>query len=260
MDLATLGGLALGFSFILVGIILGGTGVGIFIDMPSMMITIGGSIAATLIRYPLKTVLGLIGVIKKTLLFKLPSPLEEIRRIVEFSKVARREGLLALEQKVTGLKDPFLTKAVQLLIDGTGADSLRDILDTEIDYLRQRHLTGKSVLESMGAVFPAFGMIGTLIGLIQMLRNLEDPSQIGAGMAVALITTFYGVICANLICIPFAGKLDGRSQEEMLLKKIMAEGIVSIQGGDSPNIIQEKLVAFLSPKARVIKDAKEAKK
>ncbi|HHT9126584.1 MAG TPA: motility protein A [Candidatus Brocadiia bacterium] len=257
MDLATLGGIALGGAFILVGIFLGGTGVGIFIDMPSVMITIGGSIAATLVRYPLKTMFGLIGIVKKTLLFKLPLPQEEIQRMVGYSKVARREGLLALEQKITNLKDPFLNKAVQLLIDGTGADALRDILDTEIDYLRQRHLTGKSVLESMGAVFPAFGMIGTLIGLIQMLRNLEDPSQIGAGMAVALITTFYGVVCANLICLPFAGKLDGRSQEEMLLKKMMTEGVIAIQGGDNPTIIQEKLVAFLSPKARVLKDEKK---
>ncbi|MBI2560085.1 MAG: motility protein A [Planctomycetes bacterium] len=257
MDLATLGGIALGGAFILVGIFLGGTGVGIFIDMPSVMITIGGSIAATLVRYPLKTMFGLIGIVKKTLLFKLPLPQEEIQRMVGYSKVARREGLLALEQKITNLKDPFLNKAVQLLIDGTGADALRDILDTEIDYLRQRHLTGKGVLESMGAVFPAFGMIGTLIGLIQMLRNLEDPSQIGAGMAVALITTFYGVVCANLICLPFAGKLDGRSQEEMLLKKMMTEGVIAIQGGDNPTIIQEKLVAFLSPKARVLKDEKK---
>lgn len=253
MDLATLGGVAFGFGLIIVSIFLGG-GLGDFINVPSMMVTIGGTISATLIRYPLKVAFGLIGIIKKTLLFKLSSPQEEIQRIVEYAKVVRREGLLALEQKVSNLKDPFLTKAVQLLVDGTGSDALRDILDTEIEYLRQRHLTGKGILESMGAVFPAFGMIGTLIGLVQMLRNLEDPSQIGTGMAVALITTFYGVICANLICLPFAGKLDGRSQEEVLLKRMMTEGVIAIQAGDNPTIIQEKLVAFLSPRARALKE------
>jgi chemotaxis protein MotA len=255
MDLATLGGVVFGFGLIGVSIFLGG-GLGDFINVPSMMVTIGGTISATLIRYPLKVMFGLVGIIKKTLLFKLSSPQEEIQRIIGYSKVVRREGLLALEQKVANLKDPFLLKAVQLLVDGTGSEALRDILDTEIDYLRQRHLTGKGILESMGAVFPAFGMIGTLIGLVQMLRNLEDPSQIGTGMAVALITTFYGVICANLICLPFAGKLDGRSQEEVLLKRMMTEGVIAIQAGDNPTIIQEKLVAFLSPRSRVLKEKK----
>lgn len=255
MDLATLAGIAFGFGVIIASIALGG-GVGDFINVPSVMVTVGGTLSATLIRYPLKMVLGLMGIVRKTLLFKLPPPQEEIQRIIEYAKIARREGLLALEDQTSSLKDPFLIKAVQLLVDGTGTDALRDILDTEIAYLRQRHLAGKSVLESMGAVFPAFGMIGTLIGLVQMLRNLEDPSQIGTGMSVALITTFYGVICANLICIPFAGKLDGRSKEEMLLRKMMTEGIVSIQAGDNPTIVQEKLVAFLSPKSRVFKENK----
>lgn len=255
MDLGTLMGVGLGFAVIVVSIAMGG-GLGDFIDIPSVMIVIGGTIAATLIRYPMKVVFGLMGIIKKALLFKLPSAQEEIQRIIEYAKVVRRDGLLALEQKISNLKDPFLTKAVQLLIDGTGADALRDILDTEIDYLRQRHLGGKGVLESMGSVFPAFGMLGTLIGLVQMLRNLEDPSKIGSGMAVALITTFYGVIGANLFCLPIAGKVDGRSQEEVLLKRMLTEGIISIQAGDNPAIIQEKLVAFLSPKARVLKEKK----
>jgi chemotaxis protein MotA len=173
-----------------------------------------------------------------------------MQRLIEYAKLARREGLLALESKVVDIKDAFLAKSIQLLVDGTDADGLRMILEKEIENVRGRHSIGKGVLESMGTVAPAFGMMGTLIGLVLMLRELDDPSKIGVGMATALITTFYGVLLANLIFLPMSGKLDIRSKEETLLKELIVEGVVAIQSGDNPSIVEEKLKGFLSPSQR----------
>ncbi len=252
MDIATPGGMLIGFVLLLIAIIMGGGASGIvaFINIPSIMIVVGGIISATLVRYPLGRVLGLISVVMKTIFFKLSAPQDEMNRLVEYGKIARREGLLALENKIADIKDAFLVKAIQLLVDGTDADGLRSILEKEIENIRQRHSIGKGILESMGAAAPAFGMMGTLIGLVLMLRELDDPSKIGVGMATALLTTFYGVLLANLILLPMAGKLDLRSKEEMLLRELMVEGIVSIQSGDNPNMIEEKLKGFLTPAKR----------
>jgi chemotaxis protein MotA len=252
MDIATPGGMLIGLVLLIVAIMIGGgaSGIGAFINIPSMMIVIGGTIAATLVRYPLGRVFGLMGIVMKTVFFKLSTPQIEVQRMVQYAKVARKEGLLALENKLADVKDTFLAKAIQLLVDGTDADNLRTILDREIDNLRQRHTIGKGILESMGTVAPAFGMMGTLIGLVLMLRELDDPSKIGIGMATALITTFYGVLLANLVCLPMGGKLELRSKEEILLKELMVEGIVAIQSGDNPNIVEEKLKIYRSPSQR----------
>ncbi len=257
MDIATPGGMLIGFVLLIVAIIIGGgaSGIGAFINIPSMMIVLGGTVAATLVRYPLGRVLGLMGIVMKTIFFKLSTPQIEAQRMVQYAKVARKEGLLALESKIVDVKDSFLAKAVQLLVDGTDADNLRTILDREIDNLRQRHTIGKGILESMGTVAPAFGMMGTLIGLVLMLRELDDPSKIGIGMATALITTFYGVLLANLVFLPMGGKLGLRSKEEILLRELMVEGIVAIQSGDNPNIVEEKLVIYLSPSQRKSKNS-----
>lgn len=252
MDIATPAGMMLGMVLLIVAIVMAGgaSGISAFINIPSIMIVAGGTLAATLVRYPLANVLGLTGIVMKTIFVKAPAPLIESERLVDFAKIARKEGLLALENKIIDLRDPFLAKGVQLLVDGTDADGLRAILEKEIDILRQRHSLGKGILESMGAALPAFGMMGTLIGLVLMLRSLEDPSSIGAGMATALITTFYGVLIANLVCLPMAGKLELRSKEETQVKELIVEGIVSIQTGDNPNIVEEKLKVFLAPSQR----------
>ena len=252
MDIATPAGLLIGFVLLIISVIIGGGASGIvaFINIPSMMIVVGGTFCATLVRYPLQRVIGLVGIIMKTIFVKLSSPQAEMQRLIEYAKLARREGLLALESKVVDIKDAFLAKSIQLLVDGTDADGLRAILEKEIDNVRGRHSIGKGVLESMGTVAPAFGMMGTLIGLVLMLRELDDPSKIGVGMATALITTFYGVLLANLVCLPMGGKLELRSKEETLLKELMLEGIVSIQSGDNPNIVEEKLKIYLSPAQR----------
>jgi chemotaxis protein MotA len=256
MDIATPGGMLIGLVLLVVAVILGGgvSGMAAFINIPSMLIVVGGTIAATLVRYPLGRVMGLMGVVMKTIFIKLSTPQIEVQRMVQYAKIARKEGLLALENKVAEAKDIFLAKSIQLLVDGTDADNLRSILEREIDNVRDRHAIGKGILESMGTVAPAFGMMGTLIGLVLMLRELNDPSQIGVGMATALITTFYGVLLANLVCLPMGGKLEIRSKEEILLKELMVEGIVAIQSGDNPNIVEEKLKIYLSPAQRKLKN------
>lgn len=249
MDIATLAGLLLGGVLIIASIVMGGP-IGAFIDIPSVLIVLGGTIASTMVRYPLNRVMGLMGLIMKTIFSHAYPYTEEIKRFSEFAKIAKREGLLALEQKAQEIKDPFLTKGLQLLVDGSSSEVLNGVLGTEIEYIKERHGVGKGILESMGAVAPAFGMIGTLIGLILMLGNLDDPDAIGPGMAVALITTFYGVLLANLVFIPFAGKLEGRSKEELLHKEMIMQGVLSLQAGDSPLVIEDKLRSFLANSLR----------
>jgi len=249
MDIATLIGILSGTGLVLAAIIAGGGAI-TFFHVPSILITVGGTLAATLINFPLQKVVGVFAVVKKTLLYELPSPTAEIERIVQLAKVARSEGLLALENVLEEVRDPFLQKGVQLLVDGTEPEVLRDVLTTELEQLRLRHSVGKNILESMGAAAPAFGMIGTLIGLVQMLRNLQDPAGIGLGMATALLTTFYGSLMANLVFIPLAGKLDMRSKQEAASKQLIIEGVSAIQAGLNPRLIEEKLKSFVAPKRR----------
>ncbi|MCF6148804.1 MAG: motility protein A [Candidatus Kuenenia sp.] len=250
MDPGALIGIIIGAALILVSIVMDGGGAAViaYINIPSMMIVVGGTLAATIVRYPIPTVIGAIAVAKKAVFVKFGPVEEEIKRLVEFCKVSRREGLLGLEKEVEKIDDPFLVKAVRLLVDGSDSDALRDILGTEIDKIRQRHTSGKGILDFAGMVCPAFGMIGTLLGLVNMLKNLDDPSKIGGGMAVALITTLYGVILSNLIFIPLGGRLETLSGKELLSKEIIMEGVVSIQKGDAPMITEDKLKAFLQPK------------
>ena len=259
MDLATLIGVILGFGAVTAGIMMGGDFM-IFVDLPSVMITIGGAIAATLISFPLGNVLRVFAIAKNCFFTKLAEPADVIRRFVDYARIARRSGILALEEKLGENADPFFRHGLQLIIDGTPGDTVRDILQSQLDSRRERHARGKQILEAMGTYGPAFGMIGTLIGLVQMLRQLSDPSKIGAGMAVALITTFYGSILANLICLPLAGKLDVRSKDETVLTELMIEGIIGIQSGDNPRTIEERLKSYLAPSVvRKFEETSEAR-
>lgn len=249
MDSASLLGIGVGVALLFWAILLGGS-LGAFWDLPSVMITLGGTMAATLIAYPMHQVMGVMRVVKKAFVKTGAESSEIINTLVRFAEKARREGLLALEEEAANLHEPFLQKGIQLVVDGSDADLVRSILQTELSFLEERHKSGASMFETMGALSPAFGMIGTLIGLIQMLGNLDRPEMIGPGMAVALITTFYGALLAYLLFIPIAGKLKVRSSGEILIKEVMIEGILSIQAGDNPRIVEEKLKAFLSPQAR----------
>lgn len=250
MDIATVIGLVLGMALVLGSIAIGGGGLGPFIDVPSIMITVGGSISAILINFPLAKVLSVFNVVKKCFVVRLPTPPEVIAQFKEFATIARRDGLLAMESQLETVNDPFLRRGLELVIGGSPKEELINSLETEVSYIEQRHQTGKKLMDAMAAAAPAFGMIGTLIGLVQMLRTLEDPSQIGAGMAVALLTTFYGALIANLFCIPMAGKLESRSQEEVMIRDLMIAGLISLTEGHAPRVLEERLQAFLSPSHR----------
>jgi chemotaxis protein MotA len=251
MDIATIVGIILGFIVIIGAILSGGTGAGIFYNLPSLAITIGGMLCATLIHFSLPQFLGIFSIVKKTIVTQIPPPSELIQNMVNYAAINRRDGALALEQEIRNVSDLFFVKGLQMLVDGQDSESIRDLMSLEIQYQQERHSNGKKILEFMGAAAPAFGMIGTLIGLVQMLANLEDPSSIGLGMATALLTTFYGAFAANLIFIPLAGKLGIYSKAESTAMEMIVEGICAIAQGDNPTAVREKLHAFVSKGRRV---------
>lgn len=250
MDKATFIGVVMGVGLIVVSIFIGGGGLMPFIDLPSMLIVFGGSIAATLINFPMPAAFSVFSVVRNCFFSKLPEANDVIAQFSELATVARRDGLLALEGKMEEIDDPFLKRGLEQVVGGGSVEEVGTSLETELAYIEQRHTTGKKIVDSIGAAAPAFGMIGTLIGLVQMLRALDDPSKIGGGMAVALLTTLYGAIVSNLFCIPLAGKLETRAADETLIRELMISGLRSLIEGQAPTVTQERLLAFLSPKSR----------
>jgi len=251
MDLATIIGISAGLFFILYSIILGGD-IGGFINIPSVIIVIGGTIASTMINFPLTKMMEVATVVKKAFFHKEESLTEAIDILVGMAEKARREGILAIEKSINDLEDHFMKEGLQLAVDGSEPDTIRSILENELSNLEGRHKSGQAVIHAMGLYAPAYGMIGTLIGLIQMLRTMEDPSSIGAGMAVAIVTTFYGAVLANLVFGPMEGKLKLRSAFEITKREMIIEGILAIQSGDNPRIVRGKLMTFIAPKERLI--------
>lgn len=257
MDLGTGIGFFAGIGFIVWGIMLSGS-LGTFMDTASIFIVLGGTIAATLISFPLKNVLNTFKVVKNVFTEKDSKADELIKEIIDLANIARKEGLLALEEAVNNTENTFLKKGIMLIVDGTDPELVRNILETELIFTEERHGEGQGIFETMGTFAPAFGMIGTLIGLINMLKELEDPSTVGPNMSVALITTFYGAVLANLIFLPVANKLKGRSKKELAKKEMMVEGLLSIQAGENPRIIEEKLKTFIAPQFREREAAMES--
>ncbi|WP_243546417.1 motility protein A [Pseudodesulfovibrio tunisiensis] len=247
MDIATLIGLVGGFGLIVTTVLMGGNAGG-FVDPPSLVVVVGGTLAATFVMFPLKTVIGTAKVAMKTILFKSQDPQDMIRLITSLADTARKESLVALEK--VNIDDAYLKKGVMLVVDGSSESLVRSVMEIELDFMKQRHRAGQGVFKGMGTMAPAFGMIGTLIGLVNMLQNLSDPSSIGPAMAVALLTTFYGAVLANVVFLPLATKLEQRSEEDALFMQIMIEGVASLQKGDHPTVVKEKLQAFLSPALR----------
>ena len=252
MDLATVIGIISAFGLVLYGILIGGT-LMIFWDSASAAIVIGGTFGVTLINYPLADVLGVLKVIKHVFLFKLQAAKELITILVDIANKTRTGGILSVEPMVKELKDGFLAKGMQMLVDGIEINSIQSVLEKEIGYVEDRHKLGAEVFTTLATFAPALGMIGTLIGLVQMLQKLDDPSKIGPAMAVALITTFYGAVFANLIFLPMAGKLKKRNKEEVLVKELILEGVLSIAAGENPRVMEQKLQVFLSPNNRTVK-------
>ncbi len=250
MEITTLFGLVASLALVVVGIFWGGGSINSFIDASSVVITFGGSIAAMFMAFSLKDMAGFGKVLGSAFKQKSYDSIQGINAIVGLANVARKEGMLALEDNVAQLEEPFLQKGIMLIVDGTDPELVKSIMEAEISSIETRHNRGRSMLESLGAYGPAFGMLGTLIGLVIMLGNLDDPSSLGAGMAAALITTFYGSLLANAFAIPIANKLKVTSDVEVMYKEILLEGILSIQAGENPRIIEEKLYSFLPRSAK----------
>lgn len=256
MDKATIGGLAMGVSVIVLSILLApGASLKAFVDYPSLACVIGGAIAATFISFPLSAILRLPKVLKKALFPKQQEIGPVIQQLVEFSEIARRDGILALENRTSDISDPFILMGIQMAVDGVDAELMEKILRSEAEAVAQRHKSGKALLDGLGRYAPAYGMIGTLLGLIIMLGNMDDPAAIGPGMAVALITTLYGAIVANLLCLPLADKLAYYSKRELETREVIIRGILAIQDGDNPRVLEQKLKTVLpvserSPQAK----------
>lgn len=251
MDFATIIGLLAGIGLLL-GAILMASDLGPFIDYPSLMMVGGGMAAAALMSFPIQNVAAIFRVVMNCFFVKVKDPQEMIAEIVRFAEIARREGILALENEASKARDPFMVQAIQLAVDGTDPALIEAILMSEVESIESRHSDGKALFDNLGKYGPAFGMIGTLVGLIIMLKNMNDPASIGPAMAVALLTTMYGAVSANLFALPMAEKLGRRSKEEVALKMIVIRGIMSIQSGDNPRIVEQKLKAFLPHRKRQV--------
>lgn len=252
MDITTILGVVSGIGLIVIAIVMrmGGMGLIGFFDVSSMFITFGGAFAATLVNYPMKQVLGVFKIAKKVLTEKEEDPAELINQFINFTKIAHKQGILELEKELDKINNDFLKRGVQLVVDGADQERIRSELETEITFIRERHLLGQEIFVTLGTYCPAFGMIGTIIGLIMMLARLEDQSQIAAGMAVALLTTFYGAVAGYLFFLPIAGKLKRRSEDEIFIKEVIIRGVLSLQAGEIPSVMEAKLKAYLAPQLR----------
>lgn len=257
MDIATVGGLTLAWMALIIAVLIEQKGdvsaLLAFLHPAAFIIVLGGTFGATLISFSMTQFK------KFPQLFRLAmsgdkeeNPHEIIRKLVSFAEKARREGLLVLEDDVAKVEDPFLQKGVQLVVDGTDPELVKDILETEVAFLEERHKVGESIFSTLGGFAPTLGIIGTVMGLVNMLRSLgQSVANIGPAIATAFLATFYGVSFANLIFLPIGNKLSRKSQKEVVNRQLLIEGILSIQAGDHPRIVEEKLKAFLSPSERV---------
>lgn len=255
MDLATLIGLVGTLSAIVASILMGGSFT-IFINAPGLMIVVAGTMTVVLMKYPLSVAMHAIKAAAKAFLHKMQTPRELIEKCVELSNIARKEGVLGLEQ--VEIENEFLKRGVMLVVDGNDADFVRKMLSNDINLTIERHEEGQSIFKSIGDVAPAMGMIGTLIGLVQMMANMSDPKALGPAMAVALLTTLYGAVIANAIALPIADKLALRSKQERITKSLILEGISAIQAGLNPRVVEDLLKTYLPVTQREFaKDGKE---
>ncbi|HEY8490793.1 MAG TPA: flagellar motor protein [Dehalococcoidia bacterium] len=250
MDIATLIGFVVGLGAIIGSTILEGGTPAALINAPAALIVFGGTIGAALISFPLKRIMAVPKAVVNAFTERGHDADEVVSHFVTMADRARREGLLSLEEEGQRIDDPFLRKGILLMIDGTDPELLRSILEIDIDALEKRHEESFGILEAAGGYAPTMGIIGTVMGLINVLSHLEDPSNLGHSIAVAFIATFYGVFSANIIWLPLANKLKKKSEEERRMREVMLEGIMSIQAGDNPRIVQEKLEGFLPPSMR----------
>ena len=254
MDITSLIGFILAIGLILGSILMGTAPFSAFVDIPSMLVVVGGAMAAGMMAFPLKSFMALPMVMKKAFLNKPDDLAAIITQLVELADVARRDGLLALEGKMNEVENPIIKGGLQMAIDGNDADSIEAVMRTEMEAISKRHKEGRSIFDQIARFAPAYGMIGTLMGLIMMLSDMSDPSSIGAGMAVALITTLYGAIVANVGFQPFAEKLGLLSKQELNAMELVVRGVLAIQSGESPRALEQRLLTYLHPKKRPVKE------
>ena len=245
MSMLTFGSLFAGLAFVVIGILLNGRISG-FLDAPSVMITIGGTLCATIMSYPARQLKAAVKGIKLSFKEQSYDANEDIELIIGMANVARKSGLLSLEGTIETMDNHFVRKGIMLIMDGSSSEMVKTVMQTENDFISMRHEEAIAVFKSAAAYAPAFGMIGTLIGLINMLLKLSDPSALGPSMSVALVTTFYGTMMANLFFTPIANKLTAFNDREQLQNEMVLEGILSIQDGENPTIIRDKLEAFVA--------------
>lgn len=256
MDLASILGIVISFSVVVVAIFLGGN-LSQFVDVPSMLIVIGGGLAATLIRFPLSGLMGAFATGSRVAFKHKKSDARSlIEKIAELADIVRRSGPLGLEE--VEVSDPTLAKGVQYVTDGYEAAFIRDAMERERDLFLERLEEGQRVFKALGDSAPAFGMIGTLVGLVQMLANMDDPSAIGPSMAIALLTTLYGALIANVICMPVADKLGSKFKTEELNQSLIIDGVMQLRGNKSPDAVKEALISYLPESARTGIQASEA--
>lgn len=250
MNITLVAGLVLGFFALIYGILVAGGQLLMFWDLPSVIVTFGGSWCAMMVAYPMSALTKIPTYMKVAIFPPKFNPVELIITLVQFSEKSRREGLLALEDDLDALDDVFLKKGLQLVVDGTDPELVRTILEIDVDNMASRHDGFKKIFDDWAGLAPSFGMIGTLMGLVLMLVNLNDKSMVGPYLAVAIITTFYGAVWAYLVMTPISANLDALTGDEILFKSVIIMGILSIQAGDNPRILKEKLVSFLPPTMR----------
>ncbi|MEM9166988.1 MAG: MotA/TolQ/ExbB proton channel family protein [Planctomycetota bacterium] len=249
MDIGTVIGLVVAVAAIALGVVFGGNPLAL-IDIVSIFVVLIGTIGAVTMCFPLARITKLHTVVMQAIFSSPPDPIEIIKDLVKYAELARREGILSLENMTGDMKDPFIVRGIKMAVDGTDPELIKDIMDTELEALMDRHAAGKGMLDAIAKYAPAYGMIGTLLGLIFMLQSMDDPAAIGPGMAVALITTLYGAMLANLFAGPFSEKLAAKDAEEVLVKTIIVSGVMAIQSGDNPRVVQAKLATFLPPNQR----------
>lgn len=254
MDIATIFGVIVGWALTILAVVVGGNALAAYIDVPSIILVVFGGFCAVITSFPLSVIKSMPKVVLKTLFAKSQDPSGLIKKLVSYAEVARRDGILSLESMTSEMGDPFIVRAIGMAVDGTDPELIESILESEVENEAARHQQGKSMLDAYAKYAPALGMIGTLLGLVAMLQNMDDPSKIGPGMAVALLTTLYGALIANLLCLPMADKLALRAAEEAFIKQIIIRGVMSIQQGDNPRIVEQKLLTFIPPSARPAPD------
>ena len=249
MDLATIIGLIAAFGLMITAITQGSSLL-VFFDIAALTIVIGGTFGTVLVHFPFGDIMGAVKVASKAFAHKAHSPVDTISRLITYAGKARKEGILSLQSVMNDIDDEFFLKGLQMAVDGQEPEALKEMLEREIEYVMERHDKGAEIFSTFAAYSPAMGMIGTLIGLVQMLQTMDDPTTIGPAMALALLTTFYGAVIANVVANPIAGKLKLRSASEVLNKTLVTEGMKAILEGENPRLMEQRLHAFVAPRER----------